>query len=87
MLYYHSQSPDSGLVEVSGVRAQFKDGSWLLFRSSGTEPKFTLKFEAPTTGILLRRMQDLRTVLKEIGFSDENLKFLDEEISRISSGG
>ncbi len=82
-----TQSPESGLVEVSGVRAQFKDGSWLLFRSSGTEPKFTLKFEAPTTEILLRRMQDLRTILKEIGFSDENLKFLDEEISRIRRGG
>lgn len=77
-----TQSPESGLVEVAGVRAQFRDGSWLLFRSSGTEPKFTLKFEAPTQEILIKRMRDLKEILIELGFREKDLLLLDEEISR-----
>ncbi len=33
--------------EVDGIRATFKDGGWMLFRFSGTEPKIRIYFESP----------------------------------------
>ncbi|MBD3184870.1 hypothetical protein GF312_21485 [Candidatus Poribacteria bacterium] len=59
------QKPDCGLIEVDGVRAQFKDHSWFLIRASNTVPKLTLKFEAPSYELLYQRMQEVNNIFKE----------------------
>jgi phosphomannomutase/phosphoglucomutase len=58
-----AQEPKWGIIEVDGVRAQFRDGSWLLIRASNTVPMLTLKFEAPTQDLLLQRMKEVDGIL------------------------
>lgn len=35
------------VVEIDGKRFEYEDGSWILFRASGTEPKLRIYAEAP----------------------------------------
>ena len=47
----HSFGPDfSGLEEKDGVKMNFADGSWILFRKSGTEPIIRIYAESPKAG-------------------------------------
>ncbi len=41
------------VLEIDGVRYEYKDGSWILLRKSGTEPKIRLYAEAPIKERLL----------------------------------
>lgn len=59
------QKPEYGIIEVDGVRAQFKDESWFLIRASNTGPELTLKFEATTKDMLLQRMEEVDRLLQE----------------------
>lgn len=36
------------IMEIDGIRINYEDGSWILVRPSGTEPKIRLYTEAPT---------------------------------------
>ncbi len=49
-----------------GARVIFEDGSFALFRYSGTEDRFTLKFEAPTPARLTQLMQETAAYLKTL---------------------
>jgi len=66
-----TQEPESGLVEVDGVRVQFKDGSFFLIRASNTSAMLTFRFEGPSRETLRARQQDVVTLLqpfkKDIG--------------------
>lgn len=43
--------PDyAGLEEKDGVKMNFRDGSWILFRKSGTEPMIRIYAESPKSG-------------------------------------
>ena len=59
-----TQRPNYGIIEVDGVRAQFKDESWFLIRASNTVPMLTLKFEAQTPALLLQRMKEVNKILQ-----------------------
>jgi phosphomannomutase len=40
----------SGREEKDGVKLNFNDGSWILFRKSGTEPIIRIYAESPSSG-------------------------------------
>ena len=71
----------AGLVEVDGVRTQFKDESWFLVRASNTSPAITLRFEALTRSRLLELMKDVSSLLKKYPRIDISplLRELEEE--------
>ena len=47
----HAFGPDySSLEEKDGVKMNFRDGSWVLFRKSGTEPMIRIYAESPKRG-------------------------------------
>ncbi|HUP49313.1 MAG TPA: phosphoglucomutase/phosphomannomutase family protein [Thermoanaerobaculia bacterium] len=57
--------PDvSGREEIDGVKMNFRDGSWILFRKSGTEPIIRIYSESPDAG---RVQQMLDTAVRELG--------------------
>ncbi len=47
----HAFGPDyASLEEKDGVKMNFRDGSWILFRKSGTEPMIRIYAESPKRG-------------------------------------
>jgi phosphomannomutase / phosphoglucomutase len=76
------QDGASAVVEVDGLRLQFKDGAWLVVRISNTSPNLVIKFEAsspPRIVELMRAVRDLLAKQPEV-----DAKSLDQEISRFS---
>ena len=54
--------PDSTVDTSYGLRLSWPDGSWVLLRPSGTEPKFRIYLEAPT---LEPRLSDIIAIVEE----------------------
>jgi phosphoglucomutase len=54
-----------------GLLVELADGSWLLVRAAGTEPKLRIYAEAPTSGSLRALVQEARVLIRqaEEGFS------------------
>jgi phosphomannomutase/phosphoglucomutase len=71
-----TQEPSSGLIEVDGVRVQFKDGSFFLARASNTSPMLTFRFEGPTETILQARYRDAYALLSPFNSDIPNLSDL-----------
>jgi len=59
-----TQSPESGLIEVDGVRVQFRDKSFFLIRASNTSPMLTFRFEGRTEETLHARYADAYALLE-----------------------
>ena len=59
-----TQPPQSGLIEVDGVRVQFRDGSFFLVRASNTSPMLTFRFEGATEQTLDARFNDALSLLQ-----------------------
>lgn len=56
------QDPDEGLITVDGLRAQFRDGSWILIRASNTTPMLVCRVEGKDA----RRCNQLLTLLRDL---------------------
>lgn len=59
----HSFEGYETITQIDGLRIDFSDRNWLLFRISGTEPKFRLYFEAKTTEELEKLSEKTMRVL------------------------
>ncbi len=75
-----TQPGRAGLIEVDGVRLQFKDDSWVVVRMSNTSPNLVLKFEAKDKARLVVLMDVVRGLLAE--HKAVELKELDSELAR-----
>jgi len=53
----------SEVTTIDGVRVDYPDGSWILLRKSGTEPKIRIYGEAPTMEELRRAVEGLETAV------------------------
>ncbi len=74
-----SSAPEGAEVTtIDGVRIDYPDGSWILLRKSGTEPKIRIYGEAPGVGDLRRRVEGLKTRIimeaKRLGAADADIK-------------
>ncbi len=56
------QDPDEGLITVDGLRAQFRDGSWILIRASNTTPMLVCRVEGKDA----KRCKNLLTLLRDL---------------------
>jgi len=70
----------AAVVEVDGIRLQFKDGAWLVVRMSNTSPNLVIKFEATKAARLRELMQAVRDLLARR--PEVELDALEEEIER-----
>ena len=75
-----TQDGHAGLVEVDGVRLQFRDDSWFVVRMSNTSPNLVLKFEAKDAPRLKTLMDVVRGELAR--HPAVELQELDAEIAR-----
>ena len=55
------------VIDIDGRKMIFEDGSWLMIRPSGTEPKVRFYVESRTTDGTGNLVQAARAMLKEIG--------------------
>ncbi|MGB9695016.1 MAG: phosphoglucomutase/phosphomannomutase family protein, partial [Caldisericaceae bacterium] len=55
----------ASIDEVDGIRGTMDDGSWILFRPSGTEPKMRIYFEATTQERLNQLLKFGREIFKQ----------------------
>ncbi len=74
-----SKAPEGAEVTtIDGVRIDYPDGSWLLLRKSGTEPKIRIYGEAPTAEELRRAVEGLKAEIirlaKELGAEDSAIQ-------------
>lgn len=53
------RTPDSEILTIDGLRVNYTDGSWLLVRKSGTEPKIRIYGESMTYEDLRRKVDAL----------------------------
>jgi len=78
---FNRQDKNSGIVSVDGTRAQFKDGSWILVRPSGTSPNITLGFEADTRERLIELIEEVIDMLGEYENVGLDLTALKEQLA------
>ena len=76
-----TQSPESGLIIVDGVRVQFRDRSFLLIRASNTSAMLTFRFEGGTPEVLARRYCDARALLQPFKAFIDGLDSLASDLS------
>lgn len=76
------QDGHAAVVEVDGIRLQFKDGAWLVVRMSNTSPNLVIKFEAPKKERLCELMKVVRDLLSKQ--PEVELDMLKDEIARWS---
>lgn len=66
------------VTTIDGVRVDYPDGSWLLLRKSGTEPKIRIYGEAPTLEELRRAVEALKAEIirhaKKLGAEDSAIQ-------------
>lgn len=66
------------VTTIDGVRVDYPDGSWILVRKSGTEPKIRIYGEAPTLERLERAVEALKreiiSLAKERGVRDADIR-------------
>ena len=55
------------VIDIDGRKMIFEDGSWLMIRPSGTEPKVRFYVESRTAGGAGNLVQAAREMLKEVG--------------------
>ena len=75
------QDGHAAIIEVDGIRLQFKDGAWLVVRMSNTSPMLVIKFEAKTKDRLAELMQVVRSLLEKE--SDVEKSSLDQELAHL----
>ena len=49
-------------LTIDGLRYDFEDGTWILIRKSGTEPKIRIYYESPTQ----ERFEWIETIVKRM---------------------
>ncbi len=59
--------PLGDLVKIDGVKVLLNDGSWMLFRPSGTEPVFRYHVDAPTLEKALELERNALSLIKNAG--------------------
>lgn len=57
--------PNSKIIEIDGLRCEQPDGSWVLVRPSGTEPKFRAYGEAPDNKTMKELKENVTTILRD----------------------
>ena len=54
-------------IRIDGVKVLLEDGSWMLFRPSGTEPVFRYHVDAPTAGRALELEREALSLIRSAG--------------------
>lgn len=54
------------VVDIDGYRYEYEDGSWILVRKSGTEPKIRVYSEAPSANRLLEMVEAVERRVNEL---------------------
>lgn len=70
------------VLEIDGVRAEFKDRSWILVRPSGTETKLRIYAQATDRGRLLDIVERVRRLMSEAAESgDIRIRGVEEQLN------
>jgi len=56
--------PNAGVLRLDGIRIEFEDRSWILFRKSGTEPKLRIYAEAPSEARLRELVEKAERIIR-----------------------
>ena len=59
--------PMGDLIRIDGVKVLLDDGSWMLFRPSGTEPVFRYHVDAPTEERALELERKALSLIRSAG--------------------
>lgn len=60
-----SKMPGSKIIEIDGLRCEQPDGSWVLVRPSGTEPKFRAYGEAPNKKMMQKLKENITHIIRD----------------------